>query len=213
MGFDIESIINAVGYPGLFLIVFAETGLLIGFFLPGDTLLITVGLACQRGQLSLFGENGIWFVIPVLIVAAIVGDAVGYQIGRQAGPRIFTREDSRWFHKRHLERAKSFYDKHGGKTIVAARFLAFIRTFAPTVAGAAQMPYRRFAFFNIIGGVGWVTSLTLLGYFVGTAVPNLEIILVGLVGGMLALSLVPAAWHLQRERRAAARRAAGADPS
>ena len=213
MGFDIEGLINAVGYPGLFLIVFAETGLLIGFFLPGDTLLITVGLACQRGQLSLFGENGIWFIIPLLIVAAIAGDAVGYQIGRQAGPRIFTREDSRWFHKRHLERAKSFYEKHGGKTIIAARFLAFIRTFAPTVAGAAQMPYRRFAFFNIVGGVGWVTSLTLVGYFVGKAVPNLEVILIGLVGGMLGLSLIPAALHLLRERRAAARRATDTGPS
>jgi membrane-associated protein len=208
MGIDIEGIINTVGYPGLFLIVFAETGLLIGFLLPGDTLLITTGLLCQRGQLELFGENGVWFVIPLLIVAAIAGDAVGYQIGRHAGPRIFTREDSRWFHRRHLERAKLFYDKHGGKTIIAARFLAFVRTFAPTVAGAAEMSYSRFALYNVAGGIGWVVSMTLLGFFVGKAIPNLEAILIVLVGGMFALSIAPAAWHFLRERRAAARRQA-----
>ncbi len=208
---DLEEMISAVGYPGLFIIVFAETGLLIGFFLPGDTLLITTGLLCQRGQLQIADYNGIWFVIPVLIVAAILGDAVGYQIGRKAGPRIFTREDSRWFHREHLERAREFYEKHGGKTIILARFLAFARTFAPTVAGAASMPYRRFALFNVTGGVLWVVSMTTVGYVVGHTVPNLEAIFTGMIVAMVALSVAPAALHLLRERRAAARRRAAAE--
>ncbi|MCC6382673.1 MAG: VTT domain-containing protein [Dehalococcoidia bacterium] len=210
MGFDIESLINAVGYPGLFLIVFAETGLLIGFFLPGDTLLITTGLLIQRGHLEVAGHSGLWIVIPLLIVAAVVGDAVGYQIGRHAGPRIFNREDSRWFHRKHLERARQFYDRHGGKTIIAARFLAFIRTFAPTVAGAAQMPYHRFAFYNILGAALWVPSMTLMGYFVGKAIPNIEIFFTALVVLMVGFSAAPAIWHVVRERRAAARRRSAA---
>lgn len=206
-GFDIEGLINKVGWPGLFIIVFAETGLLIGFFLPGDTLLITAGLLCQRGTLNIDGHNGLWLLIPLLIVAAVLGDLVGYEIGKKAGPRLFTREDSRFFKRKHLDRAAEFYDRHGGKTIVIARFLAFIRTFAPTVAGAAQMPYHRFAFFNISGGALWVISMTLTGYFVGKAVPNIEVFFTGLVVAMVAISVAPAALHLVRERRRAARRA------
>jgi membrane-associated protein len=199
MPIDIEALIQAVGYPGLFFIVFAETGLLVGFFLPGDTLLITAGLLAQRGHLEL------WALIPLLIVAAVVGDATGYQIGKHAGPRLFTRTDSRWFHRRHLERAKIFYDRHGGKTIVIARFLAVIRTFAPTVAGAAEMPYRRFAAFNIVGGGLWVSTLTVTGYVVGTAIPNLDLFFGVLLGLMVFVSVLPGGWHLLRERRAAQR--------
>ena len=199
MPIDIEALIKAVGYPGLFLIVFAETGLLIGFFLPGDTLLITCGLLVQRGYLEW------WLLIPLLIVAAIAGDATGYQIGKHTGPRIFKREDSRWFHRRHLERAQEFYDRHGGKTIIIARFLALIRTFAPTVAGAAQMPYRRFAMFNVVGAGLWVPSMVIMGYVAGEAVPNLDVFFVGLIGLMLVISLIPGAWHVWRERRTAAR--------
>ena len=205
---DPEHLVSAVGYPGLFLIIFAETGLLVGFFLPGDTLLLTVGILCSRGQLEVGGQNGIWFVIPTMIVAAIIGDAVGYQIGRHLGPRLFAREDSFFFNRKHIERARTFYDKHGGKTIVFARFLAFARTFAPTVAGAAEMPYARFALFNISGGVAWVLSLTVLGYIVGEAVPNVEALFTVMIIGMVSLSVAPAAWHLLRERRAAKRLAA-----
>ncbi len=201
-GVDPEALVEAVGYAGLFAIIFAETGLLIGFFLPGDTLLITTGLVAQRGVLEL------WILLPLLIVAAVVGDAVGYQIGKHSGPRIFKREDSRLFHRRHLERAKGFYDRHGGKTIVIARFLAVIRTFAPTVAGAAEMPYRKFVVFNVIGAAGWVTSLLVLGYIFGTAVPNLEIFFVGLVGLMFISSILPGAFHIWRERRLARKPAA-----
>jgi membrane-associated protein len=212
LGLDIERTINAVGYPGLFLIVFAETGLLIGFFLPGDTLLITTGILCERGNLELFGQNGVWFVIPLLIIAAVLGDAVGYQIGRHTGPRIFTRDDSRWFNRRHLLRAKDFYEKHGGKTIVFARWLAFVRTFAPTVAGAAEMSYPRFALYNISGGAAWVLSMVLLGFVAGKAIPNVELLIILLVGGMFTLSIIPAALHLVRERRAAARARANPAP-
>ncbi len=192
---DIEGLIETVGYTGLFIIVFAETGLLVGFFLPGDTLLLTAGLLAERGELAIF------VLIPLLIVAAITGDATGYAIGRQAGPRLYSREDSRFFKRRHLERAREFYQKHGGKTIVLARFLAIIRTFAPTVAGAAEMPYRRFAFYNVLGGVLWVLSMTLLGYVVGKAVPNLDLVFLGILALVVIASVAPAAWHLWRERR------------
>ncbi|MBI2766766.1 MAG: VTT domain-containing protein [Chloroflexi bacterium] len=207
MPIDLQALINAVGYPGLFLIVFAETGLLIGFFLPGDTLLVTAGLLVQRGHLSVAGENGLWLLIPLLIVAAVLGDAVGYQVGKHTGPRLFNREDSRLFHRKHLERARDFYDRHGGKTIVIARFLAFIRTFAPTVAGAAAMPYRKFAVYNILGGVSWVVSMVLVGYYVGKAVPNIEVFFTGLVVLMVTISVAPAALHLLRERVRARRQA------
>ena len=201
MGFDVEALVKAVGYAGLFAIIFAETGLLIGFFLPGDTLLISAGLLISQDKVNL----ELWFLIPLLILAAVVGDAVGYQFGRHAGPRLFRKEDGRIFRKDHLERAKRFYDKHGGKTIIIARFLAFIRTFAPTVAGAAEMPYYRFAVFNIVGAVLWVTSITLFGYFVGSKVPenSVDVFFIVLVVVMVAASTAPAAWHLWRQRRRA----------
>jgi membrane-associated protein len=207
-GINLDSLITAVGYPGLFAIIFAETGLLIGFFLPGDTLLITTGVLIQRGHLSMAGQSGLWFVIPLLIAAAVAGDAVGYQIGRNLGPRLFSRPDSRFFKRDHLDRAKAFYDRHGGKTIVAARFLAFIRTFAPTIAGAVGMPYHRFFIYNFTGAVLWVPLLVLFGYFVGSVIPNLEVVLTALVVGALAFSLAPAAYHAWREHRKRDRRPA-----
>lgn len=196
MGFDVEALVKAVGYTGLFIIVFAETGLLLGFFLPGDTLLITAGLVAQRGQLE------VWWLLPLLIVAAIAGDAVGYQIGLHTGPRLFRREESRFFKRRHLLRAEEFYEKHGGKTIVIARFLALIRTFAPTVAGAARMPYRKFAVYNFLGAGLWVPSMLGLGYVFGSKVENLEVFFTGLVVIMVTVSLLPGAWHVLRRRRA-----------
>lgn len=150
-----------MGYALLFSIVFAETGLLVGFFLPGDSLLFTVGVVAGAGALN------VWLIIAVLIVAAIVGDAFGYMLGRQAGPRIFNRPDSRFFKREHLIKTKEFYEKHGGKTIIYARFIPIIRTFAPFVAGVAGMPYTRFAAFNIFGGIGWVIAMTLAGYWLG----------------------------------------------
>ncbi len=206
MGFDLEATIKTVGYIGLFAIIFAETGLLIGFFLPGDTLLITSGLLIQQDKVGL----ELWILIPLLIAAAILGDAVGYQIGKHTGPRLFKREDSRLFHKDHLERAQRFYDKHGGKTIVLARFLAFVRTFAPTVAGAAAMPYRKFVTYNVTGAVLWVPSMTLLGYFFGKTIPAnlIDVFFAGMIVVMVVASTGPALWHLWRERRKAASKAA-----
>jgi membrane-associated protein len=201
--FDVVELVEWAGYIGLFIIVFAETGLLIGFFLPGDSLLIATGVVASKGHLE------IEVLIPLLIVAAITGDATGYLIGKQAGARLFTREDSRFFKRQHVLRARAFYDKHGGKTIFLARFLAFIRTFAPTVAGAVQMPYRRFSFFNITGGIAWVVSMTLLGYTLGESVEHLpvnpELALLAVTGVIVAISIAPAAWHLVQDRRRAAR--------
>lgn len=194
-GIDIEALIRTVGYIGMFAIIFAETGLLLGFFLPGDTLLITAGLMAERGQLEM------WFLIPLLIAAALIGDFVGFEIGKQAGPRLFKREDSRLFKRKHLERAEAFYEKHGGKTIVVARFLAVIRTFAPTVAGASQMKYRKFVLYNFVGGALWVTSMLWLGYVFGTKVDNLELFFTALVVIMVGASLAPAAWGVWKHRR------------
>ncbi len=149
------------GYALLTGIVFAETGLLVGFFLPGDSLLFTIGVVAGAGQLNIV------LIIVLLICASMVGDFSGYLIGRRTGPAIFNRPDSRFFKREHLQRTQEFYEKHGGKTIIYAKFVPIIRTFAPFVAGVAQMPYPRFLAFDIFGGVGWVMSMTLAGYFLG----------------------------------------------
>jgi membrane-associated protein len=149
------------GYGLLFAIVFSETGLLAGFFLPGDSLLFTVGVVAGAGGLD------IWAIIGVLIVAAVVGDGVGYLLGRKAGVSVYSRPDSRFFKREHLLRTQAFYEKHGGKTIIYARFVPIVRTFAPFIAGVAQMDYPRFLSFNVFGGIGWVISMTMAGYFLG----------------------------------------------
>jgi len=150
------------GYVMLFAIVFAETGLLVGFFLPGDSLMFTVGVVAGAGQLDIVLIN------IVLIAAAIIGDGVGYSLGRRAGPHIFNRPNSRFFNREHLERTHAFYEKHGGKTIIYARFIPIIRTFAPFVAGVAEMSYLKFLSYNVFGGIGWVVLLTTAGYYLGS---------------------------------------------
>jgi membrane-associated protein len=189
------------GYAMLFAIVFAETGLLVGFFLPGDSLLFTVGVVAGAGQLN------IWIINLLLIVAAIVGDAVGYLLGRHAGPRVFSRPDSRFFKQEHLLRTKAFYEKHGGKTIIYARFVPIIRTFAPFVAGVAQMPYHRFAAYNVFGGIGWVISMTLLGYTLGN-IPIVRAHFEKVVIGIVLVSVLPILFEYLKSRR---RQAAGAE--
>jgi membrane-associated protein len=151
-----------LGYALLFAVVFAETGLLVGFFLPGDSLMFTVGVVAGAGKLDIVVVN------IVLMAAAVIGDGVGYALGRRTGPHIFNRPNSRFFHQEHLLRTKAFYERHGGKTIIYARFVPIIRTFAPFVAGVAEMGYPRFLSFNVFGGIGWVFSLTMLGYGLGT---------------------------------------------
>jgi membrane-associated protein len=148
-------------YLGLFAIVFAETGLAIGFFLPGDSLLVVAGLFAAAGKLNLA------ILMVTLFAAAVVGDAVGYLSGKKAGEALFTKPKSRFFNPKHLKKAHDFYEKHGGKTIIVARFVPIVRTFAPIVAGAAKMSYRTFVFYNVIGGLGWVVSMLLAGYFLG----------------------------------------------
>ena len=185
------------GYTLLAGIVFAETGLLAGFFLPGDSLLVTAGLIA-----SVDGTLNPWVLILLLSLAAILGDSTGYTIGYQLGPRIFRREDSRFFHKDHLLRTQRFFEKHGAKTIVLARFIPFIRTFAPTVAGVAKMRYRTFLMFNVLGGIGWVCSMTLTGYLLAESMPNIQSHLHWVVGIIILLSLIPVFKELASSRRA-----------
>ena len=192
---SLDDLIRWGGYAVLVGIVFTETGLLVGFFLPGDSLLVTAGLVAAAGGLN------IWWVNGLLIVAAIVGDSVGYAIGARLGPRLFTREQSLLFNPRHVERTRRFYERHGAKTIVIARFVPIIRTFAPVVAGVGQMRYRRFLVYNVAGGVGWVTSMTWMGYLLGRAVPNIADYIHIVVIVVIVVSMIPIVVEILRERR------------
>jgi membrane-associated protein len=194
----LDDLIRWGGYVVLVAIVFTETGLLVGFFLPGDSLLITAGLVAATGHLN------IWWLNGLLIVAAVAGDSVGYAIGWRAGPRLFTRPKSRLFNPRHVERTRAFYARHGAKTIVIARFVPIIRTFAPVVAGVGQMEYRRFVLYNVAGGVAWVTSMTWAGYALGQAVPNIGDHIHVVVAIVIVLSLIPIVIEVLRERRRSA---------
>ena len=193
--YALDDLIRWGGYTVLVAIVFTETGLLVGFFLPGDSLHITAGLVAGTGGLN------IWWLNALLMAAAIVGDSVGYAIGFRAGPRIFTRDDSLLFHRRHLVRTREFYERYGGKTIVLARFIPIIRTFAPVVAGVGQMVYRRFLFFNVFGGIGWVASLTWAGYLLGQTVPNIDQHVHVIVAIVIALSVLPIVTEIVKARR------------
>jgi membrane-associated protein len=189
----LRNLITYVGYPGLFLIIFAETGLLVGFFLPGDSLLVTAGLLAATSVTGTVHETylNIYYLNALLIPAAVVGDTVGYYVGLKFGARLYNRESSRFFKKEHLLKTKAFYEKHGGKTIIIARFMPIIRTFAPTVAGVAEMKYRKFFEFNIFGGLFWVLSMTLLGYFLGN-IPGIEKHIEKVIVVIVFLSISPA---------------------
>jgi membrane-associated protein len=200
--YNVPELIRWGGMAGLILIVFAETGLMIGFFLPGDSLLVTAGLFAARGDLDLAT------LLVALSAAAIVGDATGYWIGKRAGHALYSRPNSLLFRREHLLRTHQFYEKHGGKTIVIARFMPILRTFAPVVAGAAEMTYRRFAIFNVAGGIGWVVSMTLVGYFLGQAVPDIDKHIHLVVAVVIALSLLPGVIAWLRARTQARRAAA-----
>ncbi len=190
-------------YPVLFGIVFAETGLLVGFFLPGDSLLVTAGILAGQGYLDLAT------LMVLLCIAAISGDTTGYAIGRRTGPLIFKRPKSLLFNPAHIERAQRFYDKYGGKTIVLARFIPIVRTFAPVVAGVGRMAYRRFLAFNIFGGIGWILSMTAAGYFLGT-LPGVDKYLHVIIIAVILVSFLPAIVEIGRERRK--RGAGGGEP-
>jgi membrane-associated protein len=206
----IDTLLDWLGvyvYFGLFFIIFAETGLAIGFFLPGDSLLVVAGLFAAAGKLNL------WIMLVSLFVAAVVGDAVGYYSGRKMGKAIFSRPKSRLFNPKHLEKAHAFYEKYGGKTIIIARFVPIVRTFAPIVAGAAEMSYKKFLAYNIFGGLFWVTSMLFAGYFLGGLVETMVQNLFGIEGFKLEdhidkvvivivfLSILPMIFEYLKSRR------------
>ena len=200
---DLPALVQWAGYVGLTTIIFVETGAL-AFFLPGDSLLVTAGLLAAQPSFEL----NVWVLGLLCSVAAIVGDTISYAIGRSLGPRLFTREDSFWLNKRHLKAAHAFYEEHGGKTIILARFVPIIRTFAPVVAGAADMRYGSFLAYNVVGGLGWIWSMLLTGYWLAQLIPGLDQHIEILALVIVFLSILPAVWHWYRER--AKRAAAGA---
>ncbi|WP_238009153.1 VTT domain-containing protein [Dactylosporangium sp. AC04546] len=193
---DPEWLISTFGVLGILAIVFAESGLLIGFFLPGDSLLFTTGLLVAGGQ---YLHLPLWLVIVLVVAAAIAGDQVGYVFGRRVGPALFRRPNSRLFRQENLTKAQEFFDRYGARSIVLARFVPIVRTFTPIVAGASRMHYRTFVLYNVIGGAAWGTGVTLLGYYLGQiefVKSNIELILIGIV----VLSVVPIVVELLRGR-------------
>ena len=182
---NIKELVTWAGYPGLAAIIFSETGLLVGFFLPGDSLLVTAGLFAAAGFFD------VTILIPLLIVCAIAGNATGYFIGKKGGHALYQREESKFFKKQHLLKTKEFYERYGPMTIVLAQFMPFARTFAPVVAGIAEMAYTRFASFNVIGAIAWITSMVLLGYFLGSTIPNIEENIHYVIFIVVFLSLLP----------------------
>lgn len=199
---DLPALVQWAGYVGLTIIIFAETGLLVGFFLPGDSLLVTAGLLAADPA---FGLN-VWLLGLILTVAAIVGDTVGYHVGKATGPRIFTRENSLFFHKDHLLKAQAFYEKHGGKTIIIARFMPIVRTFAPVVAGVGQMRYASFLAYNVVGGVLWIWSMLITGYVLAKTVPGVAQHVEKVILVVVFLSILPGiiAWWRNRGAQAKA---------
>ena len=197
---DLESTLQTVGLIGLLVIVFAESGLLIGFFLPGDSLLFTAGLLSSQGHLA---------PLPVILVgcfvAAVAGDQVGYMFGSRVGPSLFRRPDSKIFKQEYVEKARAYFERHGSKTIVLARFVPIVRTFAPILAGVGDMQYRTFVTFNVIGGLLWAVGVTSLGYVLGESVPEIDKYLLPIIALIVLLSLLPVAIEILRNRRATSR--------
>ncbi|MBI4371388.1 MAG: VTT domain-containing protein [Elusimicrobia bacterium] len=197
--YDVQALISWGGLTLVSAIVFVETGLFVGFFLPGDSLLVTAGIFARTGHLSLF------WLLTLLPLCAIAGDQVGYLIGRKAGEALYARPDGPFFKKTHLRRAHDFYERYGAKTIVLARFVPIVRTFAPAVAGVARMDYATFVFYNVAGGLLWVLSTVLGGYFLAALVPNIERRIHEVIVVVVILSLLPGAWEWRRHRRAASK--------
>jgi membrane-associated protein len=193
--YNVPELIRIVGFYGIIAVVFAETGLLVGFFLPGDSLLITAGLFAARGDFTIAS------LIMALIPAAIVGNATGYYIGHRTGKALYQRPDSLLFRREHLQMTHDYYLRHGGKTIVLAQFIPILRTFAPVVAGVAEMGYRQFATYNVVGAILWVGSMTMAGYMLGSLVPNIESRIHYVVAGVIAVSLLPPAIAWLKRRR------------
>lgn len=185
LNIDLPVLITTIGYFGIFLIIFAESGLFFGFFLPGDSLLFTAGLLASQGYFNII------ILVLFVTIAAVLGDQIGYLFGIKIGPKIFTRDDSFFFKKKYITDAENFYQKHGRKAIVLARFLPVIRTFIPILAGVGKMHYSTFITYNIIGGLCWATGMTLLGYFLGTQIPDVDVYLLPIILGIILISILP----------------------
>jgi len=194
--YQFDDLIRWGGHAVLIAIVFSENGIMAGFFLPGDSLLVTAGLFAASGVLNLPQ------LLMELSLAAVLGETVSYSVGHFIGPKLFNKEDSIFFHKKHLLRARCFYEKYGAKTIVIARFMPIIRTFAPVVAGVGEMTYLRFTVYNVIGGIGWVSSMILTGYYLGHTIPNIQHHVHKVILIVIVLSILPAAIEIWKERRA-----------
>jgi len=192
--YDVRGLIEWGGTLMVCAIVFVETGMFVGFFLPGDSLLVTAGVFAGAGQMKLA------WLLSLVTLCAIAGDQLGYLIGRKAGASLYSREDSRFFKKRHLERAREFYARYGGKTIIIARFVPIIRTFCPPVAGAAGMSYSRYLAYDIVGGICWVWGMVLLGYTIGRTDPNIDKHIHYVIAAVIVVSLLPAAYHAWKAR-------------
>jgi membrane-associated protein len=198
MHFDLPALIKTLGYFGVWGIIFAESGLLIGFFLPGDSLLVMSGLVASQGFLN------IWLLLIGSFISAVLGDNVGYATGYRFGRRLFQRDDSWLFQKKNLVKTHEFYERHGKKALVLARFTPIIRTFAPIIAGIGAMNYRSFMSYNLVGGFGWTLSLTLLGFYLGRKLPpeTIDKYLLPIVGLIVVISFIPSLLHLIQEKRA-----------
>ena len=197
--YHFDDLIRWGGHGVLILIIFSETGVMAGFFLPGDSLLVTAGVLAAAGVLN------IWVLLIELSAAAVLGDSVNYAVGRRIGPAIFTREDSLFFNRGHLLRAHAFYEKYGSKTIVIARFIPIVRTFAPVVAGVGEMDYSKFIFYNLLGGIGWVVLMLMGGYSLGRYIPHMDKHLHEVILLVIILSLLPPIFEWLKERRRAGR--------
>lgn len=195
---DPETIIATGGLALIAFIVFAESGLLFGFFFPGDTLLLLAGILASQGQFSILT------VIIVIVVSAIIGGQAGYYIGEKFGPKLFNKKDGILFKAEYVDRSEKFYEKHGGKTIILARFIPIVRTFAPVVAGVGKMDKKRFAFYNIAGSAIWGIGVTLVGYFFGSRIPNLDGIILPVVLAVMVLSFAPAVYHILKDQQSRA---------
>jgi membrane-associated protein len=204
-----DELIEAFGTLGLFLIVFAESGLFFGFFLPGDSLLFTAGVLCSKA------DSPLW-PLPIVLVgvatAAILGDQVGYVFGRRVGPALFRRPDSRLFKQAHVDKARVYFEEHGPKTILLARFVPIVRTFAPIVAGVGRMEYKTFVTYNVIGGLAWGVGITTLGFLLGEAV-DIDKYLLPVIAVIILISFIPVALEVRKSRRETAAKSANAAES
>jgi len=194
-GFDLTELVKTIGYLGIFFMIFAESGLFFGFFFPGDSLLFTAGFLASQGFLN------IWTLVPLTIIAAVGGDSAGYFTGNKLGSWLMKRKESFFFKKEYIKKAQEFYKKHGGKTLILARFIPAVRTFVPIVAGMAEMPYRKFISFNIFGGIAWGAGLPLAGYFLGTKIPGVDKYLLPIVAVIVFVSILPGLLHAQKAWR------------